>query len=165
MIGCDAVDCAVQQTFDQGCAVFSAAQWRVHFVDGSIRWDGTIDQNQVMWCDFGSDMDPSALGITDDAYALFCGNVADMVMTACRFRQKHVAGDLGGFRNAQNARQIQFVGTGAFVHHASEQQRIVFCMRNKSDVILCGFLHCQIHRSSCLDTYTIVSESESAGFQ
>src|ERR1700750_3381841 len=59
MVGCDAVNSAVQQTFNHCIAVFEGTQWRVHLGECVVSVDRFFRKNEMMRRDLAGDMQPT----------------------------------------------------------------------------------------------------------
>ena len=66
MIGCDAVDRAVDQGFDQGLPVCFGPEWWIHLVLRGVEISyRLVGQAEMMWSDFTGDVHPVGLGPAD----------------------------------------------------------------------------------------------------
>src|SRR5437879_3809488 len=187
VIAAENFECAINQSFQDGFAVSSGAEWRVHFAIGVVRRpersfrifmfetedafaiglpelftprDGRIGEREMVRTGFPGDRHTPLLCFADEPNAPGCAEMLAMDMTACHFGKKDVAGDDHFFASRGPSVQAQSGAPIALVHDTITYQRVILAMIHQRQIKHPGVLKSAAHQFIALHTMSVVRYSD-----
>ena len=145
VVGDDAVERAVLQSFDDGEPVLLLADGRVDF---GVRIEGgnhLVGEREIVRAGLRRDLYAARLCLADELHAAVCGDVADMHGQRQALGKADLAGDDNVFRGADTPFQPRQRGVIPLVDDAAIHERAVLAVAQAFQPEVGGILHGERH--------------------